>query len=59
MPSHYNYVCIKHKKSSRGADCPICGEPMVCIGKRWRIPKKNDKKGWKQLEEIVNKLKGK
>jgi hypothetical protein len=52
-----NYVCIECKKSKKG-EYSIhtqmvcnCGKEMMCIGEKWRVPKKQDKNGWKKLKE--------
>lgn len=35
-----NHICLKHKYSSRRPGlCPICRQPLECIGKSWRISK--------------------
>lgn len=49
---NYNYVCVAHRTSGRGISAPkcnVCGTEMICIGYRWRVPKKSDDKEWKVL----------
>lgn len=43
------------RASSDKPVCPECGDPMKYLGKRWRVPKRKDKKAWKIVEQ---KLKG-
>ena len=33
--------------------CPECQQPLHELEWRWRIPKKNDEKGWKELAKKV------
>ena len=59
--SKNNYVCIDCRVARRevpyklslekGATCHSCGNRMTSIGFRWRVPKKNDTRGWKKLEK--------
>ena len=37
------------------ARCPVCGLPIRAIGTRWRVPKKADERGWRELREMVRK----
>lgn len=51
MNSH-NIVCIHCRILKRGyvtLKCSICNKDMVDLGYRYRIPKKRDDSGWKQL----------
>jgi hypothetical protein len=50
-----NHVCLEHQIASRveSARCPVCGLPMRAIGTRWRVPKKGDKQGWHELQEML------
>lgn len=48
-----NHVCVDCRYSSRiGGTCPFCGEQTAYIGDKWRIPKKNDKKGWEKIKSL-------
>jgi len=50
--NRHNNVCMECHTSSRcWIKCPKCQKPMICIGSRWRVPKKNDKRNWKILCE--------
>ena len=33
--------------------CIHCGNDCYCMGSKYEIPKKNDKKSWKKLAEII------
>jgi len=35
--------------------CPSCGEGAMRVGSNFRIPKKTDEKGWKEVEEMIEK----
>ena len=52
-----NHVCLEHHTTSRveSARCPVCGLLMRAIGTRWRIPKKADERGWRELREMIRK----
>ncbi len=60
--SNRSYVCIKCRTSRRaGASgglktslrCSLCSGPLWELEWRWRIPKKDDDKGWKELSDKV------
>ena len=58
----YNYVCFSCRKAYRrmawgggSATCASCQQPCKCIGFRWRVPTKNDDKGWKELTDKFSK----
>lgn len=36
--------------------CPVDGAPLIDIGYRWRIPRKNDDRGWRKLAEFVRNM---
>ena len=58
-----NCVCFQCRAVSRRSKwligssptCANCRRKMVVIGEKLRVPKKADSKGWKKLEELVNK----
>ena len=58
MIANVTFVCFDCRKSARGYQfqeaphCPDCGKTMVNIGYRWRMPKKNRDKAWKELWDI-------
>ena len=53
MQEMYTYVCFKCKTAKKGGNiCIKCGQDMEFVGKRFKTPKKNDKKGWKIVEKI-------
>jgi hypothetical protein len=35
--------------------CPSCGEGAMRVGSTLRIPKKTDEKGWKDIEEMIER----
>lgn len=50
--SNANYICIPcrvSKKARYGATCGLCGGEMDSIGKKRKVPKKNDKDAWDKL----------
>ena len=51
------FVCCACRKSARRKwsvpTCPFCNESMTGIGTKWRIPKKDDDKGWELLEALI------
>ncbi len=58
MPSNGTYICVKCHETKRGdivfsesslPKCNNCRQHMEFIGKHWRVPKKEDKKGWTEL----------
>ncbi len=61
--SNRTYICTDCRYSKR-ADasyglnhdlrCPECQQPLHELEWRWRIPKKNDEKGWKELSKKVH-----
>ncbi len=60
MPSNGTYVCLtcrttKRKDMFHSLNCTNCHQPMVYIGKHWRVPKKKDDDGWTVLAELVAK----
>lgn len=47
-----NYVCAAHRVNKKEFGlCPICRQPMVGIGDRYKVPGKNDDAGWKKLKK--------
>lgn len=49
----YTFVCFKCRTAKKGGStCVKCGTEMEFVGKRFRTPKKRDKKGWKTVEKI-------
>lgn len=57
--ARYNYLCSKCGKTDRrrlSSPAPCCNHKMIPLGYRWRVPKKNDKNGWKQLEKAYNEV---
>lgn len=56
---NFNYVCLDCWTSSRShIKCVKCQKRLVCIGSRWRVPKQNDTKAWKELCEKFSYLRG-
>lgn len=52
-----NHVCVKHRYNSKyWGKCPVCQEELTSIGYRWRIPKKNNAKGWKVIAQKVKAI---
>ena len=52
MPSRSTFLCIPCRRVGKdSAYCPTCGEPMLNMGSRWRPPKKNNERAWKQIEQ--------
>ncbi len=50
------YVCLSCRhtaKSSCTATCPHCRRDMITFGRNWRVPKKTDDKGWKQMQDMA------
>jgi len=67
MPSHTLYcfncketkpvitiACSGDTHRTPSDTCPKCRQEML-LGYNYKMPKKRDKKGWKQLEEKVQK----
>lgn len=51
-----NYVCATCRTTSKSGNvCPRCRNERVCVGYRWRIPKKNNDREWKKLVEQFKK----
>ena len=49
-----NKCCIKCRKvSKRLLTCNLCGNQMEDVGHNWRLPAKNDDKGWKEVENVI------
>lgn len=50
MPSHSTYACMICRVAIKGSagQCPG-RHAMICMGKHWRAPKKNNKSAWKKL----------
>ena len=47
---NHTFVCRKCNSTGRKPSiCPKCHIPRLSVGKRAKIPKKNDAKGWKQF----------
>lgn len=45
-----NEVCIACRKNGkRLLVCSQCGEETINIGKRWRVPRKSDDRGWANI----------
>jgi hypothetical protein len=59
--SNSTYVCLDCRTSARRWNfqkppvCPDCQKPMVCVGKRWRIPKKDSDGSWRLLRAKIEK----
>ena len=60
--SNRTYVCIDCRTSSRAASacglktdyrCRLCSGELFEVSHRWRIPKRDDNKGWAELRQIV------
>lgn len=56
--SRITLVCLDCRTSARAGEfaeskCSKCGQPMIGIGKHWRIPKRKDDKAWKAFREKV------
>ncbi|MDD4872076.1 MAG: hypothetical protein PHR77_16080 [Kiritimatiellae bacterium] len=60
--SKRSYICTKCRTSRRAESsggvntslrCGLCRGPLWELEWRWRIPKKTDDKGWKELERKV------
>ncbi len=54
--SNSNYICVSCKAAKKGflgATCGLCGKEMHSIGKKRRVPKKSDKKGWDDIIAYV------
>lgn len=48
--SRSTFVCIADRRVNRhGGDCPQCREPMRCMGKRWRAPRRGNDRAWTQI----------
>ena len=48
-----HYACFKCRQSFKrlaAEKCPECGGPVISMGRRWRSPKRNNKKAWKDAE---------
>lgn len=47
-----NYICLSCRIAFKNKnECPECGNKLICIGHRWRVPKRSKVKEWKKLEE--------
>lgn len=61
FPQHY--VCFhckiggKYNKIVEVVRCKNCQEKMINIGEKFRLPKKDDIKGWENTQSIYNKNK--
>ena len=60
--SNRTYICIDCCTARRGEaaygkaptfKCSECGKPLWELSHKWRIPKKSDRKEWRQLKRIV------
>jgi len=52
-----NYVCFQCRLTSReGERCPNCQQKLKYAGYKWRVPSKNDDKGWKAYREHVREI---
>ncbi len=54
MPCNYNNVCFNCRNSFKlrgGGVCPDCGNSLISLGDKRKIPRKIDIKGWKKLEK--------
>ncbi len=52
-----NSVCVKHRTNKKGyGPCPICRENMISIGDRYKVPAKDDDKGWEKLKKDFKRL---
>ena len=60
--SNRTYICLPCRTSRRAEAayglktelrCAQCGDSLWELEWRWRIPQKNDDKGWRELEEKV------
>jgi len=56
----YKYVCFHCRKMFRPPDrsmrkekCPECGGPVRFIGTMFKTPRRNDKRSWKKLQDIL------
>lgn len=48
-----NHVCVDCRYTCRlSGRCPFCRKETVYLGDKWRIPKKNDDKGWKEIKSL-------
>ena len=55
-----HFVCCKCRKSFKrkqweepALSCPDCGEPAINVGRRFRPPKRTDKKQWAKVEHLI------
>lgn len=58
MPSNYTHICVKCKSSRRSPKTNkhvCCDMEMIALTEKWRIPTKNDKKGWENLYIEISK----
>jgi hypothetical protein len=37
----------------KSTSCPFCNNPGIIVGLNFRVPKKNDKKGWELLQKLL------
>lgn len=49
----HKYICFLCKRQTRSESC--CGEKTLKKNPNVEIPKKNDKKAWKRLQENISK----
>jgi len=56
--SNSNNVCINCRIFSKryGMICGKCGTEMVGIGRKWRVPRKADIKGWRDVGAMVRDI---
>ena len=52
---HYSRKGFREKSIEQTEKCPICQNKLTDIGSKIAIPKKSDKKGWKELQELISK----
>ncbi len=49
--SNYTWVCVSCRFVSKSITvCPHCHDGMLCAGKKWSAPKKNNDRAWKRIE---------
>ena len=60
--SNRTYICIDCHTARRAEAaywlstalrCANCRGPLWELSRKWRIPKKDDRKGWEELKEII------
>lgn len=54
------YICFNCNKTFRATDrhtslknCPECGQTLRGVGMMFKAPRKQDKRSWKKLKEIL------